>query len=135
FKSVHPRTKTPHLGGEKLDDGLTAQEFEDLVALEPNSWEAEQEKVFDQPKGEPLITAAQLRAIHTRLTKLGFNGKASEKERAREFVGFLVGRELASSKDLTKAEAMRVLDLSDDDWALRLDDFNAEQQMAAEGEA
>src|SRR5690606_39351485 len=106
-----------------------------LPIFEPNPWEAEQENVFDPPKGEPLITAAQLKMLHTRLTKLGFNGKASEKERAREFVGFLVGRELASSKDLTKAEAMRVLDLSDDDWALRLDDFNAERQMAAEGEA
>src|SRR5690606_32683824 len=87
FKPVAPPTKTPHLGGEKLDDGLTAQEFEDLVALEPNPWEAEQENVFDPPKGEPAITAAQLKALHTRLTKLGFNGKASEKERARDRKG------------------------------------------------
>src|SRR5690606_18352352 len=51
----------------------------------------EQGGMFEQ--GEPRITAAQLKAIHTRLTKLGFNGKAEEKERARQFIGWFIGRE------------------------------------------
>jgi len=93
----------------------------------------EQGGMFEQ--GEPRITAAQLKAIHTRLTKLGFNGKAEEKERARQFIGWFIGREIASSKDLTKAEAHRLMDTSDSDLALKLDDFNAARDMPAEGEA
>lgn len=85
--------------------------------------------------GEPLVTATQLKALHKRLTRFGFDGSRDGKERAREFVGFLVSRALASSKALTEAEAAHLLDLPEDEWALRLDDFNAERELDAEEEA
>lgn len=80
---------------------------------------------------DELITGPQLKALHTRLTKLGFNGKKEDKDLAREFIGHLVGRDLGSSKDLTKAEAHAILDATDDDLALTLDSFNAEREMDA----
>lgn len=79
--------------------------------------------------GEPPVTAAQLKALHTRLTKLGFNGKTEHKELAREFIGHLVGRDLGSSKDLTKSEAHEILDTADSDLEARLDSFTALRKM------
>lgn len=86
-------------------------------------------------QGEPGITPAQLKAVHTRLTKLGFNGKKEDKDLAREFIGHMVGRTLESSKDLTKSEAGTLLELDDSTMADALDAFRAERQMAAEEEA
>lgn len=85
--------------------------------------------------GEASVTAAQLKALHTRLTKLGFNGKTEHKELARGFIGHLVGRNLGSSKDLTKAEAHAILDASDDELTDQLDAFNASRQLADEDAA
>lgn len=101
---------------------------------------SEDDGIDSPPFGEPdpaetLITATQLKAVHTRLTKLGFNGKKEDKELAREFIGHMVGRALESSKDLTKAEAGTLLDLDDDTLADALAAFNAEREMAAEGAA
>ena len=122
----------------KLGDPISEDEppvtAADLVDDTPPWDEAEQGGVFDEPT-EPLITAAQLRAVHTRLTKLGFNGKKADKDKAREFISHLVKRPLESSKDLTKSEASMLIDLEDGELARQLDDFNAERQMAAEGEA
>jgi len=97
----------------------------DEIAMPP---EAEQPELGVAP-----ITGAQLKMLHTIGTKLGFGSDA--RDVFREFVGALVGRELASSKDLTKAEATRLLDHSQDEWAAMLDSWNAERQMAAEGAA
>jgi len=88
----------------------------------------------EQPElGVAPITGAQLKALHTIGTKLGFDN--GHRDDFRAFLGDLVGRELASTKDLTKAEAMQLLDHSTDEWAAMLDSWNAERQMAAEGAA
>lgn len=128
------------ISDEPIAEGITAEQLAESAEDVP--WDEGQGGMFppeeDLPEeltGEPSITAAQLKAIHTRLTKLGFNGKKEDKDRAREFISHLVGRELESSKDLTKSEAHSFLDASDDELSLRLDDFNAERQMNAEGDA
>lgn len=88
----------------------------------------------EQPElGVAPITEAQLKMLHTIGTKLGFTN--GHRDDFRAFLGDLVGRELASTKDLTKAEAGRLLDHSQDEWAAMLDSWNAERQMAAEGAA
>lgn len=128
------------ISDEPIAEGITAEQLAESAEDVP--WDEGQGGMFppeeDLPEeltGEPSITAAQLKAVHTRLTGLGFNGKKEDKDRAREFISHLVGRELESSKDLTKSEAHSFLDASDDELSLRLDDFNAERQMNAEGDA
>lgn len=129
------------ISDEPITEGITAEQLaevaEDVDAVEAafdqGGMFPPEDGLPEELQGEPGITAAQLRAVHTRLTKLGFNGKQEDKDKAREFVGYLVGRALESSKDLTKVEAHALLDTSDDDLALKLDDFNAERDM--EGEA
>ena len=100
----------------------------DLEAL------AEPVEVEEQPRLDvDAVTPAQLKALHTIGTKLGFTN--GHRDDFRAFVGDLVGRELASSKELTKAEATQLLDHSQDEWAAMLDSWNAERQMTAEGAA
>ncbi|MFA5567581.1 MAG: phage recombination protein Bet [Trueperaceae bacterium] len=88
----------------------------------------------EQPElGVAPITGAQLKMLHTIGTKLGFTN--GHRDDFRAFVGDLVGRQLESSKELTKAEAGKLLDHSTDEWAAMLDAWNVERQMAAEQEA
>ena len=79
------------------------------------------------------VTGAQLKMLHTIGTKLGFTN--GHRDDFRAFVGDLVGRQLESSKELTKAEAGKLLDHSTDEWAAMLDAWNVERQMNAEQEA
>lgn len=83
---------------------------------------------------EPLITAGQLTTLHTRLTGLGFNGTKADKELSRAFISYLIARAVKSSKDVTRSEAKRLLSIDDNTLALKLDEFKAERQMAAEGD-
>lgn len=53
-----------------------------------------------------LVTPAQLKALHTAFSTLG----AVDRDSRLAFAVEVVGRDLESSKDLTKAEASRVLD-------------------------
>jgi len=95
---------------------------------------AEPVEVEEQPElGVAPITGAQLKALHTIGTKLGFDN--GHRDDFRLFVADLIGRPLESSKDITKAEATQLLDHSTDEWAAMLDSWNAERQMAAEGAA
>lgn len=128
------------ISDEPITDGITAEELAESADAAP--WGDDQGGMFppeeDLPAevaAEPGITPSQLKAIHTRLTKLGFNGKQADKDLAREFIGHMVGRALDSSKDLTKTEAGTLLDLDDDTLADALDAFKVERQMAAEGAA
>ena len=127
-----PAAAEPRLGEPISEDEppVTAADLQD-----DSQGEAEQASLLDEQEGEPGVTPSQLKAIHTRVTKLGFNGTKESKEAARAFISHLVGRVLESSKDLTKSEAHRLMDLDDNDLGLRLDEWNAERQMAAEGEA
>ncbi len=97
----------------------------DEIAMPP---EAEQPELGVAP-----ITGAQLKMLHTIGTKLGFTN--GHRDDFRLFVADLIGRPLESSKDITKAEATKLLDHSQDEWAAMLDSWNAERQMAAEGAA
>ena len=97
----------------------------DEIAMPP---EAEQPELGVAP-----ITGAQLKMLHTIGTKLGFTN--GHRDDFRLFVADLIGRPLESSKDITKAEATKLLDHSQDEWAAMLDSWNAERQMNAEGAA
>lgn len=125
------------ISDEPISEGITAEQLAE--AAEDVPWDEGQGGMFPPEEGlpaevaaEPSIIPSQLKAIHTRLTKLGFNGKKEDKDLAREFIGHMVGRALESSKDLTKAEAGTLLDLDDDTLADALAAFNAEREMAAE---
>lgn len=83
--------------------------------------------------GVAPITGAQLKMLHTIGTKLGFTN--GHRDDFRLFVADLIGRPLESSKDITKAEATRLLDHSQDEWAAMLDSWSAERQMDAEATA
>lgn len=55
---------------------------------------------------EPGITKAQLTKLHTVLTKVGY----TDRDKALDYYARVTGRRVESSKDLTKAEAVRVID-------------------------
>lgn len=83
----------------------------------------------EQPElGVAPITGAQLKALHTVGSRLGFTN--AQRDDFRAFVGSLVGRTLESSKDLTKAEASALLDRSPDEWLGALDAWNVERDVA-----
>jgi hypothetical protein len=66
---------------------------------------------FDQPDIEAVdpekITAAQLTKLHTVLTKIG---RGDDRDWALNEYDRIIGHPVTSSKELTKAEAMRVID-------------------------
>lgn len=109
----------PGLGGERIAEGDGAS-FDDLTD------EADGEPVQERLDVEP-ITSAQLKALHTIGTKLGVGN--DQRDVFRAFIGEVVGRELASSKELTKQEAMRLLDHSVDELAAMLDVWSAERRQ------
>ncbi len=95
------------------DDGQIAEEAakrSQRKARQPQ--EAPQEatggtrRMSRSPGGSEAITQAQLGALHT-----AFNAAGVEDRQVRlDYCRNLIGRDLASSKDLTKAEASKVLD-------------------------
>jgi hypothetical protein len=66
-----------------------------------------------EPEAEPIasdpITKEQLTKLHVCLGKVGMGGE-EHRERALRMYAVVTGREVASSKDLTKHEAMRIID-------------------------
>jgi recombination protein RecT len=68
-------------------------------------------EVVNEPQSPPgqsdPITSAQLTKLHTLLGKCG----VTEQDAKRDDVSTLVGRQLASTKDLTKAEGVTVIDV------------------------
>jgi recombination protein RecT len=68
----------------------------------------EAERLDDTPPAaEPPITQAQLTKLHTLLSKCG----STTHEAKRDDVSVLVGHPIESTKDLTKAEAITVIDV------------------------
>jgi hypothetical protein len=67
---------------------------------------------------EPAATGPQLKKL-----AIVLKGQSLDRDQARSFLGWLFKRELASSTELTKAEASRVLDWTDDQWSAALVDY------------
>jgi hypothetical protein len=111
-----PTTKRLEVEPIAEGDGVS---FDDLTSDEPQ--EAEQGRLDVEP-----ISGAQLKALHTIGTKLGVS--SDQRDEFRAFIGDLVGRPLASSKDLTKQEAMTLLDHGVDELAAMLDVWSAERK-------
>lgn len=116
-------TPTTGMGSGRIaeGDGLPADALEGLDVDDESS-----EVVQDRLDVEP-ITAPQLKALHTIASKLGVGN--DQRDAFRAFIGEVVGRELASSKDLTKQEAMRLLEHSEDELAAMLDVWSAERRQ------
>jgi hypothetical protein len=68
--------------------------------------------------GPPLATPAQLRKLAVNIKEQGLT-----REQAIGFFTWLNGRDITSSKELTKAEVSRVLDWDADQWTDALADF------------
>jgi hypothetical protein len=64
------------------------------------------EPTFDDPEPEPLITGPQLAKVNILLTNAGLTARDEKLQRVSE----IVGRQIASSKELTKAEASAVIE-------------------------
>lgn len=119
-REVHPpeaAAVTKRLEVEPITEG-DGVSFDDLTSDEP---EVEQGRLDVEP-----ITSAQLKALHTIGSKLGVG--SDQRDDFRAFIGDLIGRPLASSKDLTKQEAMTLLDYGVDELAAMLDVWSAERK-------
>ena len=79
-----------------------------------------------QPAAEPAppdgggITTAQLKALAVGVKKQGLTG-----DQSRAFFGWLFKREISSAKELTKAEASRVIGWEEPAWTEALADYAA----------
>lgn len=71
--------------------------------LEPEQAEIVDAEIVDD--GEPLITDGQLKALHAGLTGMG----VKDRDTGLGLIGGLIGREIQSTKELTRSEAHRVL--------------------------
>lgn len=78
---------------------VTAAELTGQPAAEPT-------EPSEPPPAEPGITKAQLTKLHTVLTKVGY----TDREQGLAYYERVIGRRVESSKELTKAEAVRVID-------------------------
>jgi len=78
-------------------------EFEQIEAV-PATPEPDVEPPVDED--EPLITDAQMKALHASFNDAGI----TERDVRLDYCRNLIGRDIESSKDLTKAEASRVID-------------------------
>ena len=87
---------------------------------EPPTPEAPQEartEAHSAPSGD-LITPAQRKKLAILLKEHGVDGV-----QARAFFGWLLERDIGSSKELTKAEASRVIGWTSDQWEEALSDY------------
>lgn len=114
---TEPQATAKRLEVEPITEG-DGVSFDDLTSDEP---EVEQGRLDVEP-----ITSAQLKALHTIGSKLGIGN--DQRDDFRAFIGDLIGRPLASSKDLTKQEAMTLLDHGVDELAAMLDVWSAERK-------
>lgn len=71
--------------------------------LEPEQAEIVDAEIVDD--GEPLITDGQMKALHAGLTGMGIK----DRDTGLGLIGGLIGREIQSTKELTRSEAHRVL--------------------------
>jgi len=93
-----------------------------LEALKADTPDPEPEAAQEAPEPAPTdgggITTKQLSALAKAVKKEGL-----APEQARDFFGWLFNRPIASAKDLSKAEASRVIGWDDDAWQAALFDY------------
>ena len=70
------------------------------------------------PASSDGITPNQMKALQAILKKQNLDGVV-----AREFFGWLLKRDIGSSKELTKADASRVIGWSQEQWETALEDY------------
>lgn len=75
--------------------------LEDEVWIEPT-----QSPPYDAPPAQDPITPAQQKALHAALRDAG----AGDRDTGLELIASIIGRPVESSKELTKADASRVID-------------------------
>lgn len=83
---------------------------------EPAKGAEQRAPLFDETT-DNAPTLKQLTAIHTRVSSAGLSKPAT-----RAWISWIVGRPISSAKDITKAEAHKLLDMTDDALMLSIDE-------------
>jgi hypothetical protein len=102
--STVPKAEKPTIVEPDFDETAPAEQ-PTLTVVEDEIVDAE--IVEETPAPTPdAITAAQLKALHAALTGMGIK----DRDRGLLMLSKIAGRDVASTKDLTKAEASKVID-------------------------
>jgi hypothetical protein len=102
-----PKAKAPEPVEPAFDEVIAEQKATGDIVAEPEIIEAEiVEPTFDDPEPEPLITGPQLAKLNILLTEAGIKDRDEKLQRVSQ----IVGRQIGSSKELTKAEASKVIE-------------------------
>jgi len=96
--------KTPGLAGLRAAVQTSVETSTDPV---------DAEEVDDDPETGEAVTPAQLKALHAAMGDIGLE----DRDRRLEYASRIIGRDLGSSKDLTKREASLVIDAAKADAA------------------
>jgi hypothetical protein len=116
-KAPAPKTAPAPASAADLDEFPAAAEPEPETQTAP----AEPEPAQDEPETENAdaqgITDPQLKKLHVLFGKHGLN----ERQAGLDWLTAATGREITSSKDLTKREAIKVIDTLESDEALQDD--------------
>ena len=101
-----PKAQKPSIVEPDFDEPAPAEQ-PTLTVVEDEIVDAEivEETPAPTPSGDN-ITAAQLKALHAALTGMGIK----DRDRGLLMLSKIAGRDVASTKDLTKAEASKVID-------------------------
>ena len=104
--STVPKAEKPSIVEPDFDEPAPAEQ-PTLTVVEGEIVDAEivEETPAPTPSGD-AITAAQLKALHAALTGMGIK----DRDRGLLMLSKIAGRDVASTKDLTKAEASKVID-------------------------
>lgn len=104
--STVPKATRPSVVEPDFDDPKPAEVVEaEVVEAEVLEAEIVEAEVVELPRGDG-ITDAQLKALHAALTGMGIK----DRDRGLTMLGKMIGRDIASTKDLTKAEAHQLID-------------------------
>ena len=104
--STVPKAEKPSIVEPDFDEPAPAEQ-PTLTVVEDEIVDAEivEETPAPTPSGD-AITAAQLKALHAALTGMGIK----DRDRGLLMLSKIAGRDVASTKDLTKAEASKIID-------------------------
>jgi len=100
--SVVPKAERPVVAEPDFDDDVVDAE---IVEEQPALALVEEQPETPKPAGAP-ITDGQLTALHAALNAMGIK----DRDTGLTMLGRMVGRTITSTKDLTKAEAHKLID-------------------------